>query len=181
MSKDNSVSVDINIPWAKRNILTPKMMLTSGLDTIVLIRRRTTNGIDANGNQFHNYSTTPTYISKKAFPRPRGGVAKPKTIYYQGGYRQYKKESRQPGTVGTRRNTKASKPTAEVDLTRTGLMLNSLKVVDYYAQGFTIKVTGQASSYATHVDNLRHFLGLTKDDRAKLVKLISAQVLRRLS
>ena len=173
--------VDINIPWAKRNILTPKIMLTAGLDTIVLIRRRTTNGIDANGDPFRGYSTTPTYISRRAFPRPRGGIPKPKTVYYKGGYRQYKKESRQPGTVGTRQNSKASKPTAEVDLTRTGLMLNSLKVVDHYAQGFTIRVTGKASNYAHHVDNLRHFMGLAEDDKSKIIKLISAQIMRRLS
>ncbi len=36
------------------------------------------------------YSTKPIYISKKATPKIAGGIDKPKTIFYPGGYKEFK-------------------------------------------------------------------------------------------
>ena len=157
------------------------MMLTAALDTIVLIRERTGGGRDAMDKPFTGYSTTPIYISKKAFPKPRGGTPKNKTVFYSGGYKQYKKESRQPGTVGTRKNQRAKKPTAEVDLTRTGLMLNSITPIDYYDRGFSLGFMGPAQKYAVYVNQKTFFMGLSPKDMKIIGKLLKAQVMRRLN
>lgn len=55
------------------------------------------DGKDGKGNEIKNrktqktgYSTKPIYISKKATPRIAGGRQTPKSIYYKGGYAEFK-------------------------------------------------------------------------------------------
>ena len=58
-----------------------------------------------------------------------------KSVFYQGGYRQYKEDSRRRGGAGD---------SAEVDLVLSGNMMNNLVIKEATATGFTIGLTDHA-------------------------------------
>lgn len=65
-----------------------------------IIVQRTLKGIDANGNKFAAYSKEPIYMTRTHRPRPHGGRRQSKTgtgrrlktVAYDGGYAQFKRE-----------------------------------------------------------------------------------------
>ena len=100
--------VDIKIP---RTLWTARDSLRLAQNTLAAIKLRTSRGIDANGVAFDGYSKKPPiYVAKRgARLAPKGGRPSRtgRSVYYQGGYQQYKRESRDRGS---------SSDSAEVDL-----------------------------------------------------------------
>ena len=161
--------VNLNLPaslWTARD----SARLAS--DTLASIKLRTTRGIDANGQKFDGYSTEPIYVAKRgARLAPKGGSPTPsgKSVYYEGGYKQYKHDSR-------RRSTLAG--TAEVDLVLSGNMMNNLVVKEATAKGFTIGLTRHAG-YGYYVNEKREFLGLTSQDIDIITRAVTIELRRK--
>lgn len=116
-----------------------EVMLYIGTRARQMIIERTRAGKDENGGAFRPYSRRPMYVSLRDRPTPRGGIRTPQTrrkavnyakrsgtahilqrtssrggksMFFPGGYAEYK------------RNLYGSK----VNLTKTGLMLRSLRI-----------------------------------------------------
>lgn len=161
--------VNLNLPaslWTARD----SARLAS--DTLASIKLRTTRGIDANGQKFDGYSTEPIYVAKRgARLAPKGGEPTPsgKSVFYEGGYKQYKHDSR-------RRSRLAG--TAEVDLTLSGNMMNNLVVKEATAKGFTIGLTRHAG-YGYYVNEKREFLGLTSQDIDIITRAVTIELRRK--
>jgi hypothetical protein len=156
------VTLNFNLP---KSLWTAKDSARLASDTLAAIKIRTSKGIDANGTPFDGYSTKPIYVSKRgARLSPKGGELTPsgRSVYYEGGYKQYKHESR-------RRSELAG--TAEVDLVLSGNMLNNLVVTGATADGFTIGLT-QHAGYGYYVNETREFLGLSQRDVDILVEAV---------
>ena len=160
------ITVRARLDVTKADLATPQIMRRIGMDSILLIRERTVAGKSATGAAFKPYSTKPISIPKTAFPKPKGGRPSNsgRSVHYTGGYREYKQLSRMPGKTGPRKNPEAKGATAEVDLTLTGLMLNSIQVTQVSRTSVTIGVTGDASRYASYVNRSRPFMGLSSAD-----------------
>lgn len=174
--------VDLNIP---NSLWTARDSLRLAQDTLASIKLRTSRGIDANGKPFDEYSTKPIYVSKKgARLAPKGGrktrVGKRNrrgrgskigtSIYYAGGYRQYKEESRRRGEGSS----------AEVDLVLSGQLMNNLVVKKATVNGFTIGLTKHVQSYGYHVNDKREYLGLTNKEIDILLSTVYFEVAKRL-
>jgi hypothetical protein len=142
-------------------------------NTLASIKLRTGKGLDANGEPFKPYSTAPIYIAKRgARLKPKGGRPSRtgKSIYYEGGYQQYKNQSRRRGQ---------STDSAEVDLVLSGNMMNNLVVKEATASGFTIGLTKHAQ-YGFAVNETREFIGLSPDDVEVLMDSAEAELRRKL-
>lgn len=166
-----ATKVDIKIP---RTIWSAQDSMKLALNTLAMIKLRTSEGIDANGKAFKEYSQKTLYVSfKGARLKPKGGrkTKSGKSIYYKGGYQQYKHESR-------RRNKNAD--SAEVDLVLSGQLMNNLVVKEATPQGFRIGLTEHVSSYGYHVNAKREFLGLTPKDVEILLEAVNYDVRRKL-
>jgi len=142
--------------------------LRTGLDTIALIKARTMKGISSTGARFKRYSTKPIYISRDAFPSPKGGEQVGDSVYYKGGYREYKRSSR-----GTSR-------TAEVDLTLTGNLMNGLQIIKHDRLSFTIGLIQQVRHYGYRVNEERPYIGLTEREVKIITKTINMAIGRKL-
>jgi len=161
--------VNLNLP---SSLWTAKDSARLASDTLASIKLRTTRGIDANGQKFDGYSTEPIYVAKRgARLAPKGGSPTPsgKSVYYEGGYKQYKHDSR-------RRSTLAG--TAEVDLVLSGNMMNNLVVKEATAKGFTIGLTRNAG-YGYYVNEKREFLGLTSQDIDIITRAVTIELRRK--
>ena len=161
--------VNLNLP---SSLWTAKDSARLASDTLASIKLRTTRGIDANGQKFDGYSTEPIYVAKRgARLAPKGGEPTPsgQSVYYEGGYKQYKHDSR-------RRSTLAG--TAEVDLVLSGNMMNNLVVKEATAKGFTIGLTRHAG-YAYYVNEKREFLGLTSQDIDIITRAVTIELRRK--
>jgi hypothetical protein len=163
-------TVNINIP---RSLWTEKDTQRLALDTLASIKLRTSKGLDANDNPFTEYSTTPMYVAKRgARLTPKGGQPSRtgESIFYEGGYKQYKNESRRRGS---------SNDSAEVDLVLSGNMINNLVVKEATEDMFIIGLTDKAQ-YGYIVNERREFLGLSKKDVDVLVKAVEIEVRKKL-
>ena len=162
--------VNLNLP---RSLWTSQDSLRLASNTLASIKLRTGKGLDANGKPFKPYSTTPIYVAKRgARLKPKGGRPSRtgKSIYYEGGYQQYKNQSRRRGQ---------STDSAEVDLVLSGNMMNNLVVKEATASGFTIGLTKHAQ-YGFAVNETREFIGLSPDDVEVLVEAVEAELRRKL-
>lgn len=148
-------------------------MVRLGNDVVALIRLRTGRGMGADGQPFKGYSTTPIYIVKNG---PTGQRLSPKggrlsrtgrSVYYEGGYRQFKEQSRR-GVGG-----------AEVDLTLSGEMLRSVAVRSASDTSVTVG-TGDRVLHAAKVDAARPFVGIAPDEVSVLEGIVGEQVESRL-
>lgn len=166
--------------WAKKD------SKQTALDTVALIKRRIYKGVDFNGKAFKEYSTTPIYIKKKgARLKPKGGRTKRlkairrkgskrrsrtmATMYFEGGYKQYKELSRKRIEGGPNQ-------TAEVDLTLSGALVNNIVPTDVQRYQFSVGLSPKVRHYGYAVDAQRGFIGLTTDE----VEMITAAVTARL-
>lgn len=163
--------VNLSLPsslWTARD----SMRLAS--NTLASIKIRTSKGIDANGRAFKGYSTEPLYVSKRgARLKPKGG-RKTKTglsVFYEGGYKQYKHDSRRRG----RRSG-----SAEVDLVLSGNMMNNLVVLNATKKGFVIGLT-QHAQYGFYVNDDREFIGLSPRDVEILVAAVQAELVSKIN
>jgi len=162
--------VNLNLP---RSLWTSQDYLRLASNTLASIKLRTGKGLDANGKPFKPYSTTPIYVAKRgARLKPKGGRPSRtgKSIYYEGGYQQYKNQSRRRGQ---------STDSAEVDLVLSGNMMNNLVVKEATASGFTIGLTKHAQ-YGFAVNETREFIGLSPDDIEVLMDSAEAELRRKL-
>lgn len=164
-------NVDIKIP---RTLWSAQDTLRLAQNTVAAIKLRTSRGIDANGEAFAEYSTKPMYVAKRgARLKPKGGRPSRtgQSIYYKGGYQQYKQESRSRGGGGD---------SAEVDLVLSGQLMNNIVVLEATADQFIIGLTKHVRSYGYHVNEKREFLGLTDDDVKVLTKAVEIEVRKKL-
>lgn len=139
-------------------------------DTLASIKLRTSKGIDANGVEFDryaDYSTNPLYVAKRgARLSPKGGRPSRtgRSIYYAGGYKQYKRQSR---------------GLDKVDLVLSGNMMNNLVVKEATADGFVIGLT-QHAQYGYAVNRKREFLGLSPKDVQVLTQAVEINLRKNL-
>ena len=166
-----AAKIKLNLP---RSLWTAQDSLKIALNTLASIKLRTSKGLDASGKPFKpSYSTNPIYVAKRgARLKPKGGRPSRtgKSIYYEGGYKQYKNQSR-------RRDKSAV--SAEVDLVLSGNMMNNLVVKEATASGFTIGLTKHAQ-YGFAVNETREFIGLSPDDVEVLMDSAEAELRRKL-
>jgi len=144
-------------------------------NTLASIKLRTSKGIDANGKKFDDYSTKPLYVSfRGARLKPKGGTRKSRTgksVFYQGGYQQYKHDSR-------KRNKRAK--SAEVDLVLSGQLMNNLVVLSATETKFIIGLTKHVRHYGYAVNVDREYLGLTNDEIDTIVEAVSIDISEKL-
>ena len=164
-----SSKVTLNLP---RVIWSAKDTLRLAQNSLASIKLRTSKGIDANGIPFKGYSKNAIYVSKRgARLKPKGGRPSRtgRSIFYAGGYKQYKHDSRQ----------RSKGDSAEVDLVLSGNMLNNLVIKEATVDRFVIGLT-QHAQYGYAVNEDRKFLGLTTKDQEILVKAVGIELRKRL-
>lgn len=156
-------------------------MLRIGMDGVALIRRRTLEGIDADGRPFPAYSTRRIYISVErrgtgARLTPRGGKLSRtgRTMRFDGGYAEYKRLSRGAGALP--QGGAATGPTAEVDLTLSGEMLRSLHPEVVAPNEVMIQTSSRTADQAAGVEELRPFVGFSARDEVLLGRLAESAV-----
>ena len=168
-----SAKINIKVP---RTLWTAQDSLRLASNTLAAIKLRTSEGIDANDAQFDDYSQKPIYVAKKgARLAPKGGRPSRtgQSVYYAGGYEQYKEDSR-------RRGRKGNNDSAQVDLVLSGQLMNNLIVKEATATGFTIGLTKHVQSYGYHVNEKREFLGLTEKNIDVLSEAVAIEVRKKL-
>ena len=168
-----TAKVNIKIP---RTLWSAKDSMRLASNTLASIKLRTSRGIDANGAKFNDYSRKPIYVAKKgARLSPKGGRPSRtgQSVYYAGGYEQYKEDSR-------RRGRRGNNDSAQVDLVLSGQLMNNLVIKEATATGFTIGLTKHVQSYGYHVNEKREFLGLTTKNIDVLTAAIAIEVRKKL-
>jgi hypothetical protein len=164
--------VNLNLPASIWTAKDTKMLASN---TLASIKLRTSRGIDANGKKFDDYSTKPIYVSfRGARLKPKGGTRKSRTgksVFYQGGYQQYKHDSR-------KRNKRAK--SAEVDLVLSGQLMNNLVVLSATESKFTIGLTKHVQHYGYAVNADREYLGLTNNEIDIIVEAVSIDISEKL-
>ena len=162
-------------------IWTTRDSMATAADTIALVRLRTYAGLDTQDRPFDSYapySQTPIYISMRgARLKPKGGrkTKSGKSMFFQGGYREYKQKSRRRRTKG------GANQTAEIDLTLSGALMNNLVTTSATKTSFTIGLSGAVRSYGYYVNARRPFIGLSASDRRKVTDAVAARIRKRLS
>jgi len=162
-------------------IWTTRDSMATAADTIALVRLRTYAGLDIQDRAFSSYapySETPIYVSLKgARLKPKGGrkTKSGKSMFFQGGYREYKQKSRRRRTKG------GANQTAEIDLTLSGALMNNLVTTSATKTSFTIGLSGAVRSYGYYVNARRPFIGLSSSDQRKLTDAIAARIRKKLS
>ena len=168
-----SITVSIQPRLRFPPIWTPQNNQVSALNAIALIKKRTMKGVSAKGRRFKKYSTKSIYINiRGARLKPKGGrlSRSKKSMYFQGGYKEYKERSRL-GRIQT----------AEVDLTLSGVLMNSIQVLEATEYSYTIGLASQSRHYGYHVNDKRPFLGLLKKEVNILIKAAAIDMKRNLS
>ena len=162
--------VNLNLPtslWSARD------SARLALNTLAAIKLRTSKGIDANGQPFDGYSKKPIYVAYRgARLKPKGGrVSRTgQSVYYEGGYDQYKRESRRHGAGSS----------ALVDLTLSGILMNNLMVLEATESRFIIGLTQHVRSYGYKVNAQREYIGLSPKDVDVLVSAVQAELVKKI-
>lgn len=162
--------VNLNLPtslWSARD------SARLALNTLAAIKLRTSKGIDANGQPFDGYSKKPIYVAYRgARLKPKGGrVSRTgQSVYYKGGYDQYKRESRRHGAGSS----------ALVDLVASGVLMNNLMVLEATESRFIIGLTRHVRSYGYHVNAKREYIGLSPKDVNVLVSAVQAELVKKI-
>lgn len=168
-----SVKLKLKLP---QNVWSAKDTKTIALNTVATVKRRTMKGLSSNGGKFKKYSREPMYVSfKGARLKPKGGTRVSRTgasIYYAGGYQQYKHDSR------TRQGGREE--TAEVDLVLSGQLMNNLVVLEATDTRFRIGLTKHVQHYGYEVHKVRPFIGLTDDEINILVNAVAFDISKKL-
>jgi hypothetical protein len=118
--------VNLNLP---SSLWTARDSARLGLNTVAAVKLRTSKGIDADGQPFKPYSTSPIYIPRSsAVLSPKGGrVSRTgQSVYYQGGYREYKAQSRRYGA------TRALLSASLIGCARMGMMCTLIGPLSVY-------------------------------------------------
>ena len=163
-----AIKVNLNLPTDVWNASDSAGLASN---TLASIKFRTSKGIDANGKPFDKYSTNPLYVKKKgARLKPKGGrlARGGRSVFYSGGYRQYKEESR--------KRTRGRGTSAEVDLVLSGQLMNNFIVLEASANGFRLGLTKHVRHYGYDVNNDREYIGLTKNEVDILVEAVAIDI-----
>ena len=168
-----TVKVNLKLP---RDIWTAKDTKALASNTVATVKRRTMRGISSRGKKFKKYSTKPLYVSfRGARLKPKGGTRLSRTgksIYYAGGYQQYKHDSRKrQGGQGR---------TAEVDLVLSGQLMNNLVVLSATETRFRIGLTKHVQHYGYEVHKIRPYIGLTDNEIDTLVNAVAFDISKKL-
>ena len=165
--------VNLNLPGSVWTAKDTKMLASN---TLASIKLRTSRGIDANGKKFKGYSTTPLYVAfRGARLKPKGGTRRSRTgksIFYQGGYKQYKHDSR--------KRSGGRGKSAEVDLVLSGQLMNNLVVLSATETKFIIGLTDHVQYYGYAVNQTREYLGLTNEEVDIIVEAVSIDISEKL-
>ena len=168
-----TVKVNLKLP---RDIWTAKDTKALASNTVATVKRRTMRGISSRGKKFKKYSTNPLYVSfRGARLKPKGGTRLSRTgksIYYAGGYQQYKEDSRK------RRGGQGQ--TAEVDLVLSGQLMNNLVVLEATETRFRIGLTKHVRHYGYEVHKIRPYIGLTDNEIDTLVNAVAFDISKKL-
>lgn len=171
----------------KTNIRLPKKIWSKadsirlGLDLVASIRIRTSQGIDANGDPFKEYSTKKIYIPLKKGTgkrlKPKGGVLSRtgRSMRFDGGYKEYKDKSRMRG----KRNPYFD-DSAEVDLVLSGHLMNNIKVLKATQNQIIIGLSRHVRHYGYAVNQKRNYLGLSDKDIELIQLTVQAIISERL-
>lgn len=162
--------VKLNLPTS---LWTAKDSARLAQNTLAAIKLRTSRGIDADGAKFDPYSRKPLYVPYRgARLKPKGGrVSRTgQSVYYAGGYDQYKRESRRHGAGSS----------ALVDLTLSGALMNNLRVLQATDSFFIIGLTQEVWSYGYKVNAQRPYLGLSPRDVDVLVLAVQAEITKKI-
>lgn len=165
------VDVKVNvIPLDIGELMDARGMTTIGNSVVTLIRKRTqADGESYDGEAFAPYSTRPIYISRNrgagARLAPKGGRPSRKggSVYYAGGYAEYKR---------------LSTGSSIVNLTLSGQLMRSIRVAKADSRSVVVQAGGGAVTYARGVDNQRPFMGVAESERQLLTRVVQAQVKR---
>ena len=149
-------TLSLNLPALN---MTKPMLTSIAQDMIAIIKIRIYKGLDFNLTKFKAYSTKPIYINYKSTTykrlKPKGGIKKPKSMFFAGGYAEYKEKSR-------KRSNSIEGQTAAVDLTLSGMMLQNFVVLDATNTKFTIGLLPPVQDYGYAVNQIRGFIGLDR-------------------
>ena len=172
------VKVNLNLPVSVWEVQDTKRI---ALNTVATVKRRTASGISSEGKPFKKYSRTPLYVAYKgARLKPKGGrVSRTgKSVYYAGGYQQYKHDSRKRSN--TNQNVGGRKQSAEVDLVLSGQLMNNLVVLEASLTRFRIGLTKHVRHYGYHVHQERPYIGLTDNEINILVDAVAYDISQKL-
>ncbi len=164
-------TLSLNLPALN---MTKPMLTSIAQDMIAIIKIRIYKGLDFNLTKFKAYSTKPIYINYKSTTykrlKPKGGIKKPKSMFFAGGYAEYKEKSR-------KRSNSIEGQTAAVDLTLSGMMLQNFVVLDATNSQFTIGLLPPVQDYGYDVNKVRGFIGLADKEVDQLVQIVKANLL----
>ena len=164
-------TLNLNLPALN---MTKPMLTSIAQDMIAIIKIRIYKGLDFNLTKFKAYSTKPIYINYKSTTykrlKPKGGIKKPKSMYFAGGYAEYKEKSR-------KRSNSIEGQTAAVDLTLSGMMLQNFVVLDATNTKFTIGLLPPVQDYGYAVNQTRGFIGLADKEVDQLIQIVKANLL----
>jgi hypothetical protein len=164
--------VTLNLP---ADIWTAQDTATLAANTLASVKLRTSRGISSTGAKFKKYSRRPLYVSKRgARLKPKGGRPSRtgRSIFYAGGYRQYKEESR-------KHNSKKGH-SALVDLVLSGQLMNNLVVIEARRNRFKIGLTKHVQHYGYDVHAIRPYIGLTPKDVQVIVNAVSIDITNKI-
>lgn len=161
------VEINLNLP---NLTLTAQDMIATANESIALLKMRVyEKNKDLDDKPFKQYSNRPISIKLNSDTakrlKPKGGVKTAfGSVFYKGGYREYKQMS-----TGS----------DEVNLTLSGNLLQSIQVINANNQGFVIGPTGSATRYALKVHNERSFIGITDSELEILKDVIISKLINR--
>ena len=164
-------TISLNLPPLN---LTKTMMKGIAQDILAIIKIRIYKGLDYNLSKFKAYSTKPIYIGYKSTTykrlKPKRGIKKPNSMFFAGGYAEYKEKSR-------KRSNAIEGQTASVDLTLSGMMMQNFVVLDATNTKFTIGLLPPVQDYGYAVNKDRGFIGLADKEVDQLVQIVKANLL----
>ncbi len=150
------------------------MMKGIAQDILAIIKIRIYKGLDYNLSKFKAYSTKPIYIGYKSTTykrlKPKRGIKKPNSMFFAGGYAEYKEKSR-------KRSNAIEGQTASIDLTLSGMMMQNFVVLDATNTKFTIGLLPPVQDYGYAVNKDRGFIGLADKEVDQLVQIVKANLL----
>jgi len=161
-----------------KKLWTKKDTMRLAMNTLASIKLRTSKGLDANGEKFDEYSVKPIYIPIEKGTgtrlKPKGGrVSRTgKSVFYSGGYEEYKHESRKRG---------GPDDSANVDLVLSGSLMNNLVVLNAEQTRFTIGLTSHVQYYGYYVNEKREFIGLSDKDVDILFKTVRSEIASKIN
>ena len=165
-----------------KKLWTKKDTMQLAMNTLASIKLRTSKGLDADEVAFDDYSKKPIYITKGkgtgARLKPKGGRESRtgKSVFYSGGYQEYKHESRSRG-----KKNKHQDDSAEVDLVLSGALMNNLVVLNADQTSFTIGLTSHVRYYGYHVNEKREYIGLSDKDVDILFKSVQEEINKKIN